>query len=382
MLHVGGDPAQGEQLPDSVFFVEGLPRPLVLPDPLPELRHEHGDHVGLGIAVERRPQDGGGEAEELGVLQRRVLSRNHRHPTQLRALLGAVEQRRELRREVDHRSGIRGLHAPFVDMVHQVSNQLLPRLDQFGIGGGERKIAIPILGNVSEKGPPDGVRSDGIVVAVPEMGRTALNSLVLPVQVGLPSEGIDVDPGELHLGQLIDQRPEVGDAPSLHAGHQILDGGVGANPEDRLHDRVQLRKLERLLRRQDVAVDEVPDTPALGQLVDRPQGGAGTSAADHKRRPAFEVDGPQHQALIGQFGKRAGWKRLAEKGVGLRRAQKENRFGGGGRFGDRADPNVEELFQVTAKLAGRELLQLGSRRPDHDTHRRGGRLGATRQEAR
>ena len=142
------------------------------------------------------------------------------------------------------------------------------------------------------------------MVVVPEPRRFSLDALQLIVQIGLPAVGIEVDAGELQLGQLIDQAEEVLGCPRLAAGGEILDRGVGPHSQDRLHDDVRFREFQLLLCRQHVSPDQIADPPTLGQLVHRPERGAGASSTDDQRRASPRGNAPQHDPLIAHFGER------------------------------------------------------------------------------
>ena len=193
------------------------------------------------------------------------------------------------------------LHPPPVSVLDQVvdlplagSHQLVVTLPPRGRSGFQNSAAssnssLPIMSGVMGK-----------CCSYQREADLRWMPLCLPLEIGLVSEWVDVHPGELQLGELVDQNPKIGHSPGFTAGSEILEGGMGSNPEDRFHQHVQIGDLEFLasLLRQRVPVGEVADAPALHQLVDGPQRRPRTAASHHQRRRSFPPGPLQHQALI------------------------------------------------------------------------------------
>ena len=289
---------------DPVLGVQRLPGAFVLTGPLAHLRHPDRDVVGLRVGVDGRLEGGQGQFRQLRVIQRGFGSRDDGQAATDAAPFGAFEQRSELGCEIGGRSRDRHLHPAALGVQDQRSPQLQPGFDEALVARIQGEIGIPELGGVAEQFPSRHVGSDGVVVVVPEPRRFSLDPLQFIVQIGLPAVGVEVDAGELQLGQLIDQAKEVRGRPRLAAGGEILDRGMGPHSQDGLHDHVQLSEVQFLLCRQDVTPDQIPDSPTLGQFVHRPEGGAGAASTDDQRRAPPGGDAPQHDPLIAHFGKR------------------------------------------------------------------------------
>ena len=324
VLGGGEDVVERAHLADPVLGVQLPPSPFVLPQPLALLRHRHHDAIHFRVGVDRCLQDGGGQLGEAGVVDGSVESRMD---GQLAGSPRSFQQGREFRGEIDRRCEDVALHPPPVSVLDQVMDLPLAGSHQIVVTAPQRKIRIPELGSVFEQLPPDHVGGDGKVLFVPEGGGPSLDALVLPLEIGLVSEWVDVHPGELQLGELVDQNPKIGHSPGFTAGSEILEGGMGSNTEDRFHQHVQIGDLEfPLLRRQRVPVGEVTHAPALHQLIDGPQRRPRTAASHHQRRRSFPPGPLQHQALIRDLPETTLSQRLPHRCIRFRTTDQKHRF--------------------------------------------------------
>ena len=205
-------------------------------------------------------------------------------------------------------------------------------------------------------------------------GGPSLDALVLPLEIGLVSEWVDVHPGELQLGELVDQNPKIGHSPGFTAGSEILEGGMGSNTEDRFHQHVQIGDLEfPPLLRQRVPVGEVADAPALRQLIDGPQRRPRTAASHHQSRRSFPPGPLQHQALIRCFPEPALPERLLHRCVGFRTTDQKHRFSVRSGVPARVGLDSVQLRQVVTELPRRKALQFRRGAAHQNVHPGGGR---------
>ena len=363
----GQEVRQGKNLADAVLLVQHLPGPLVFVRPLAEFRHPDGQVVHFRIGVDGVPQDRGRQLVELWIIQRRGGPRNHRQPGEDGALLRPVKQGGELRREVGGGHREIAVHAPAVRVFDQAVDLTLAGGHDLVVAATQGQVRIPELLRVFEQFPSPRVGSDGIAVSVPEGGRPPLDSLVLPVQIGLPAIGVDVHASEFHLRQLVDQDFKVGHSPCLAAGGEVLEGGVPANAKDRLHHHVEVGEHEVFHPLgQDVPVDQVAHSPALRQLVDRPQRRLRAAAAHDQGWPPVQLRPPQHDPLVGHFRKGTPTGCPFHRRIGLRIADQEQDLVGRRRVPFRISLNSVEFGQVVTQLPGRETLQFRRRAAHHD----------------
>ena len=211
--------------------------------------------------------------------------------------------------------------------------------------------------------------------------RLPLNAAELVIDEWLPGVDADQDAVELHLGQLPDERPVLGQAPRFRTDRKVVDGSPHPGSQLGFFNDVEFRELEWPGRRKKVLAEGVADAETVSEFADGPEGGGGAATTDDQGScTAGGFETPDHQALVCDL-----WPGLADgigdSWVGGGAADEDGDAGVGSFVPDDPGCDTEDLFPLRGEFAGCvEFQRRGFAANDNRHGWGGGEAGGQKQQ--